>query len=172
MRWPLYLSPVLLAGGCAGHVTVHPTFPAAYELVAQRDHNLGPEVMVYLYDDTFRMAAVARRDEQSYYIGAYDQITLCDAGDYCVRIEEAPGSLVVFAEPEESLSFDGWHYEVERDVVPRSACDRFTARHPTRNHWFTYISCGVSGIMSIKTYEGQALVEHFELRSFGGLGSS
>lgn len=172
-RRSLLFASVLLVGGCAGYGPAHPTFPAAYELLAERGQSPNPsQVTVYLYDDAFRAAAIARRDDVSVGVGGYDQITVCDAGDYCVRIEETPGPLVIFAEQRTSMIFDGWRYEMERDVLAHETCDRFTARQPTREDWFTYLNCGVLGITSITTFQGREVVKDLQLRSFLGLGSS
>tara|TARA_R110000787_G_scaffold37656_1_gene95527 strand:- start:659 stop:1321 length:663 start_codon:yes stop_codon:yes gene_type:complete len=172
-RWLLFLTPLLVVGGCAGRTPGQSSFPAAYELVADGGRTaVSSEVMIYLYDDASRMTAIARRDDASVGIGGYDQMNACDAGDYCVRIDEAPGPLIVFIEPASSLSFDGWRYEVERNVLEHEQCDRFTARQPIREDWFSYLHCGGLGITSITTFQGGAVAKAFQLRSYLGLGAS
>lgn len=172
-RWLLILTPLLVVGGCAARTPGQPTFPAAYELVAERGHTaVSSEVMVYLYDDASGMTAISRRGDTSVGIGGYDQMNACDAGIYCVRIDEAPGPLIVFIAPASSMSFDGWRYEVERNVLEHEQCDRFTARQPIREDWFSYLHCSGLGIASITTFQGVAVAKALQLRSYLGLGAS
>lgn len=172
-RWLLLATLPFAASGCASHTSEQPKFPAAYQLIAERGHvSETSDVLVDLYDDAMKMTAVARRDDISVGIGGYDQIQACGAGEYCIRIEEVPGPLVVFAEPPTSLTLEGWRYEAERSVLEHENCDRFTARHPDREDWFTYLNCGALGITSMTALEGETIVKALQLRSYVGLGSS
>ena len=117
------------------------------------------------------MSVVGRRDSESVHIGEGDEIHHCSVGDYCVRIDEAPGPLVVFAEPETSIDFDGWRYDVERNVYANQGCDRFTARKDGSEEWFTYVNCGFLGLATITSFEGQRIFRALELRSYSGLGA-
>ncbi|MGO4408547.1 MULTISPECIES: hypothetical protein [unclassified Brevundimonas] len=172
-RWFLLATLPSAVSGCANHTPEQPKFPAAYQLVSERGRVLeASEVLVYLYDDALKITAIARRDNTSVGIGGYGQIRACAAGDYCIRIEEAPGPLVVFADPLTSLELDGWRYGVERSVLAHEGCDRFTARHPGREVWFTYLNCGPLGITSMTTLDGETIVKALQLRSYVGLGFS
>lgn len=171
-RW-LLLAMLPTVSGCANHTPKQPTFPAAYQLISERGRvPEASEVLVYLYDDALKITAVARRDDTSVGIGGYDQIQACGGGDYCVRIDEVPGPLVIFAEPLTSFTLDGWRYGVERSVLAHEGCDRFTARHPDREDWFTYLNCGPLGITSMTTLDGETIVKALQLRSYVGLGAS
>lgn len=156
-----------------------PTYGAAtdqYSAAYQRTFDLGApsnnDVMMFMYDETQRLSVITRRDALSVGSGGWLNFEFCNAEAYCVRIDETPGPLIILEEPAQTAEFDGWRYQVTRNVMAHEICDGYRASRDTDDLSFTYTHCGALGITDIRTFKGEQMLRRYELRSYAGLGAS
>jgi hypothetical protein len=154
-----------------------PTYGGAtdqYSAAYQRTFDLGapPDsgAMMIMYDETQRLSVITRRDALSVGSGGWFIFEFCNAGAYCVRIDETPGPLIILEPTAQTTEFYGWRYQVTRDVMTHESCDGYRANRDSDDLSFAYTHCGSLGITDIKTFEGDQMLRRYELRSYTGLG--
>lgn len=154
-----------------------PTYGTAtdqYSAAYQRTFDLGapPDngTMMFMYDETQRLSVITRRDALSVGSDGRLNFEFCNAGAYCVRIDEAPGPLIILEPSAPTTEFDGWRYLVTREVMAHESCDGYRASRDADDLSFAYTHCGSLGITEIKTFKGDQMLRRYELRSYTGLG--
>ncbi len=143
--------------------------PALARQVYTYEHS-GGDAPIYHYFDMDRMfTALCRRDWKSIGCGAFDQMSLCDYGRFCLKIfgEAVP---IIVPRDNELLSAPGMSITTTPFEFPNAPTCLKTRVVLENGDWSENISCGRSGIFSLRMKTAYEDVDLF-LRGLDGLDS-